>query len=129
MKTKPMKLIYIAGPYTAATMFEVEANIHESKRIALLLAKHKIPFFSPVCHTAHFEQYLGKDDPGYDYWIEVTSEMVRRCDAMFMAHGWTNSMGATAEYRLASELNLPVFDEVNDVLEWYKEEQETKPNG
>jgi Domain of unknown function (DUF4406) len=119
-----MKIVYIAGPYSGANMFEVELNVRQSKRVALQLAQWKIPFFSPVIHTAHFETYLGQLDPGYQYWIDITLEMLKRCDALFMCPGWEQSRGATGEYNFARESKMPVFSEYDELLEWFHDQED-----
>jgi hypothetical protein len=43
------------------------------------------PLLSTILQTAHFELLLGRRDPGYDYWIDVSLEVLKRCDAAKLA--------------------------------------------
>lgn len=114
-----IKIVYLASPYSAKTMYGVECNIHEVRGAALELAKKKIVFFCPVLHTAHFETYLGKDDPGYEYWLASTIEMLKRCDAMLLSGSWMSSTGVLRETDVAKELRIPIFMSMHKLEEWY----------
>jgi hypothetical protein len=115
-----MKLVYIAGAYTGATFWDVESNIRASKEVALELGRRKIGFLSPVIHTAHFETYLGDTDPGYSFWLAMTSEMLKRCDAIFMVPNWIYSRGAIAEQEYALAHGIPDFASYDELEEWYR---------
>ena len=46
----------------------------------------------------------------YQFWIEGTLELMRRCDVVFAIRGWTNSKGAVGEVQEANRLGIPVID-------------------
>lgn len=50
-----------------------------------------------ILMTAHFESLLADRDPGYQYWISVSLEILRRCDAIFLMPEWNKSKGARVE--------------------------------
>ena len=114
------KLVYVAGRYTGKDMFEVEGNVRAAKAVALELGRRRIQFICPVIHTAHFESYLGDEDPGYDFWIGMTMEMLRRCDAVFLVSNWKQSKGATAEFEFARANGTPIFDDFETLDVWYR---------
>lgn len=113
------KLVYIAGPYTGVDLKAVDNNIQLSRSAAVELARNGIGFISPCLNSAHFESMLGADDPGYEFWIRMTMEMLKRCDAIFMVPGWETSRGARAEFAWASANGMPVFVVFESLKEWY----------
>jgi hypothetical protein len=105
VQSKPMttpKIVYVAGPYTAPTKTEVQANIHAARACAAKLAR--LGYWPMVPHFLGngIEDCLDAED-----WYSFTAEVLRRCDAICMVPGWESSKGATAELALASELGKP----------------------
>jgi hypothetical protein len=67
-----VKLVYIAGAYSGATLVEVDRNVEEARNVALMLAERRIPFLCTILQTAHFDTLLREHDPGYSHWINVS---------------------------------------------------------
>jgi len=74
-----VRIVYIAGAYSGPTLSEVVRHVDEARKAALMLAERRIPFLCTILQTAHFELLLGRLDPGYDYWIDVSLEVLKRC--------------------------------------------------
>jgi len=117
-----MKLIYIAGKYTGKTFSEIDDNIKKAEAVAIeLVAKRGKQGFYPVTphlNTAHFEIYEAcLDGINYNYWLEGTAEMLKRCDGILMMENWRDSRGAIKEKNLAWELDIPVYLNIEEIKE------------
>jgi hypothetical protein len=115
-----MKLIYIAGKYTGKTYLEIEDNIKKAEAVAIeLIAKKGKQGYYPVTphlNTAHFEIYEPcLDGIDYDYWLEGTAEMLKRCDGILLMKSWYESSGAIKECGLAQQLNIPIYFNIDDI--------------
>lgn len=108
-----LRLIYVAGPYRAKTVWGVEQNIHRARAIGAQLCSLGAYAVIPHSNTAHFDG-LAPDE----FWLEATLELMRRCDAVMMVPGWGDSSGARAEREEALRLLLPVFYTFDDVGAW-----------
>lgn len=108
-----MRLVYIAGPYRAATAWGVECNIQAARKVGadvVLLGAYAV---IPHSNTAHFDG-LASDE----FWLEGTLELMRRCDAVLMVPGWEASTGARGERAEAERLGPPVFTEPSALKAW-----------
>lgn len=45
----------------------------------------------------------------YDFWLENTIEVMRRCDAVWFVGKYETSFGCRREYVIASVLELPIY--------------------
>lgn len=105
-----MALVYIAGPYTAKSRWDVTCNVNAAKRVALEVGTLGLFPVTPHVLGSGFE-----DCQTEEFWYRGTLELLRRCDAVILVPGWENSKGATEERRAALELGLPVFERVADL--------------
>jgi hypothetical protein len=102
-----MKLVYIAGPYSA----EHEAQKLKNVLVAWEVARHvwSIPYLAAVCpHANSF--LMGGPDISYDKFILGDLEIIRRVDAVVFLPGWKASKGARAEMDHCIEHNIPRVD-------------------
>jgi hypothetical protein len=99
------RLVYIAGPYRAATRWEEERNVRAAEALGYAVAELGAYPVIPHCCT---RPYFADAQPG-SFWLAATLELLRRCDAVLLAAGWEQSEGAQAEKAEAHRLGLPVF--------------------
>ncbi len=117
-----MKLVYVAGPFRAASayvpghqdMFAVQENIMAAMKLGLEVAR--TPGAFPVIPHANTMFFTGAA-PDH-VWLEGDLEMMRRCDAVLMTPDWQRSSGARAEEQLARELGIPVFYDAEALKAW-----------
>lgn len=102
-----LPLIYVAGPYRAATRDDIARNIDAARVVGISAAA--LGWFPVIPHanTAHME--LDLPGLGDDFWLAGTLEMMERCDAVVLVPGWQNSAGTRGEIIRAEELGIPVF--------------------
>lgn len=102
--SKPLPLIYIAGPFRGPTPYDVRRNVEAARDVGLYVARCGGYPVIPHTMTADFDKQL--DD---QFWLDGTMEMLRRCDAVMMMTTWKQSTGAKAEREEAERLGILVF--------------------
>lgn len=115
-----MRLLYLAGPYSAPTPEGVAANVAAAVAEAKKIAARFPGIFPVVPHTFSGGGGWGQS---YRWWIDGTLEVMRRCDAVLMLPGWARSKGAQEELREAERLGKPVLLDWNYLGRWAKEVQ------
>jgi len=106
-------IVYIAGPYTAPTAGQVDANIGLARDAAAEVYRHGHIPLCPHALTARFERDY-PDIPGPRY-LESDLELLARCDAILMLPRWEESRGAQQERERAMSLGLPVYYSVEEL--------------
>ncbi len=113
--------VYIAGCYRSPNRMQKIKNILHANDIAQQFAEQGILFFSPISHTAKFDEAC----PGVPqvYWLRLGSYWLEQCKSVYFMQGWQESAGATAELKRAKELGLEVyFEEARPGIEFEKQE-------
>lgn len=111
--------VYVAGPMTPRGegnhAIEFLTNLRKGIEVCLTLIEHGFAPFSP------FLDFL--------YWIaggQLTEEQVKKisatflrvCDCVLLLDGWEQSSGCRNELKIASEVGLPAFDTIEEVVAW-----------
>jgi len=119
-------LIYVAGPFTAATPWEIEQNTRRAEDVGAEIVKLG---GWPVIPHANTRYFHGMCDPQLAY--DGTMRMLEGSDALVALPGWTKSNGATREVQVAEcSMMVPVFyagsthwrEDVADFIEAHKSE-------
>ncbi len=108
-------LVYVAGPYSAATRAKVEVNIARATGYGLEIAR--MGGMPVVPHSNTSDDRYAQTQP-YEFWMLGTAKLLRACDAVFMMPTWRASSGAQAEEKLARSLKLPIFFELEVLRLW-----------
>lgn len=119
-----MRLLYIAGPFTAPTLEQQERNVRAAEAAAHAVATECSNVYPVVPHS------LGLKLPCHgafsDYHYAGTLRLMEACHAVLLIPGWERSLGAVREADRAAELGMPVFRLEHGVLaaihQWAKEE-------
>ncbi|PWK30896.1 DUF1937 family protein [Pseudomonas sp. OV226] len=105
-------VIYVAGPYRAATRELIAENIAVARSVAVSTAR--LGWF-PICphtNTAHFDDDLPDQD---QFFLDGTMALMERCDAVVLINGWRYSAGTLGEVHRARELGIPIFACLEDL--------------
>lgn len=106
-----MKVIYVAGPYTADTDWQRgefirkagEVNAHLWRMGFCSICPHRITaFYGGLCEESVF--------------IEGGLEILRRCDVVVLVEGWERSGGTLGEIEEAVKLSIPVYETVYNFI-------------
>jgi hypothetical protein len=108
MTTTPPRLIYIAGPYRAATTWQREQNSKGRSIVGVAVAKAGAYPVIPHSITAHFDAAHLTSEASDDLWLPGTLELMRRCDGVLLLPGWKESKGSCAEHAEAAARGIPV---------------------
>jgi hypothetical protein len=116
MITLPLgSLIYVAGPYTpkqAKTNHDfcrfTQWNVDRAVDVGIKLMMKNYVVYIP--QLSHYIQLRMKTDYGKK-WYDFDIEILKRCDAILMMGGWTESKGAKSEYDYAMKNKIQVFFE------------------
>lgn len=101
-----MEVVYISGPYRAATPMQVMKNIHAASMVSLRYWKQGYAVICPHRNTAFFD-----GEAPDSVWLNGDLEILRRCDIVVMMPLWKLSRGATEEHKLALELGKQIIYE------------------
>ncbi len=108
-------LVYVAGPYSAATREKIDINIARATYYGIEVARLGGMPVVPHSNTAHAKY---SEVQPYEFWMLGTAKLLRACDAVFMMPTWRASSGAQAEEKLARSLKLPIFFELEVLRLW-----------
>lgn len=112
-KAVRMKLIYIAGPFRAKTPWLIEQNIRKAEELALKVWEIGGAALCPHAASRFYQHSC--PDPVF---LEGTLEMMRRCDAVIVTNGWSQSEGTKLEIQEAGTLGIPVFYDLDSLRTW-----------
>jgi hypothetical protein len=103
------ELVYLAAPYSHPDPDIREARFQAVNRHAAAMMAAGVFVFSPISHT-HPIAEAGALPLGWDFWEAYDRAMISRCSrvAVLTLDGWRESVGVTAEIRIAGELGLDV---------------------
>lgn len=107
---KPIRLVYIAGPFRGANAWEVEQNIRRAEALCLEVWAAGFVGVCPHSMLRFFDGALADD-----VWLKGDIELLVRCDAVLLARGWRRSKGAEIEMGLAKDAGMPMFESVRDL--------------
>jgi hypothetical protein len=124
-------LIYVAGPYRGAGPAVVQANVQRARDAMAALMAAGYATICPHTMTHLLEFYPGLDDETY---LRQGLEQLRRCDAMIVLPGWSDSQGTQEEINHALQWGIPLeyiegreWGEVYDLLGQTLEETRVLP--
>jgi len=121
MTTRILPVVYIAGPYRAPTPWLVLGHVRAAQETALRVWKMGAVALCPHSNTGLFD---GECEDRV--WLEGDQELLRRCDAVLMMDKWRESKGSVAEYELAVQLGIPVFEMLRPLKRWIEEWKVTR---
>lgn len=106
-----MKILYVAGPFRAATPWGIEQNVRTAEAAALKLWQANIVALCPHLLTRFF-QYSCPDQA----FVDGTLDLMRRCDAVLVVGDWEQSEGTRGEVAEARQRGLPIYFSVEEAI-------------
>jgi hypothetical protein len=113
-----MKRVYVAGPFSADNVIDVLDNMRRGMR---LCTEVMLAGCAPFCpwFDYHFQLMLrGTEHLTVNDYYDYSTAWLKASDAVLRLPGWEDSKGAWAEIAQAREMNIPVFDTVDDLAAW-----------
>lgn len=124
MEKKKIETVYVAGLLTPRGVHSANLAIDH------LINQRRMIRYALDVFFAGFDPFV----PAFDhaFWFvmsngeSITEAMIkryskswlRRCDAMVLTPKWRKSPGTIAEKKHAEELGIPVFDSLDDLIEY-----------
>lgn len=104
--------VYIAAPYTNGDTVQ---NVRRAIEIADFLADLDYAPFIP--HLTHFWHFLCPHE--WEFWLAQDNAWLSCCDCVLRLSG--DSTGADIEVKKAREMNIPVFNSIEDLIREMRE--------
>jgi hypothetical protein len=108
-----MKVVYVAGPFTGKSSWDIEGNVRRAEGLALEVAKLGAMPLCPHTNTRFFHGTITNE-----FWYDGTLELMRRADAIILIEGWQGSHGTGRELEEAKKKGIPVFEHLNKLASW-----------
>jgi hypothetical protein len=105
--------IIVLGPYTGSIL-EVAGNIRRGMELATRAAL--AGFFVWPC-WADWDMATRADLP-MEWFKANTIAWLKCAEAILLAPGWENSVGVKDELLIAYDLEIPVFDSLDALIQW-----------
>jgi nucleoside 2-deoxyribosyltransferase len=119
-----MRLLYLAGPYSAPSAWLIEHNVRQAEAVALQVWARGYVALCPHTMTRFYHGALPEA-----VWLAGDLEMLSRCDGVLLLKGWEQSRGAQAERDFALRVGIPVFLTLLDVeTRWRNDRAEEAGN-
>lgn len=109
------KLVFVAGPYSGANIITTLGNMRRGIDLATKAIKTgKIAVYAPWC-----DFLFGLVSPiDMQTYKQNSLAILDASDAVLLAPGWECSEGALVEIKRAQEIPIPVFEELEKLIEW-----------
>lgn len=115
IEQRPLR-IYVCGPYTASTKYDVEKNVTKAIDVGLeLFKKGHYPF---IPHLTHYVEIRGKERGNVPTWTEYMMRDLAWLGVSDALYFIGRSQGADIELEAAYEDGLDIYyalDEVPDI--------------
>ena len=109
--------VYIAGPYSKG---DVAINVRNAFAAADTLADLGFAPFVP--HSTHFWHMMFPRP--YDFWLKLDKQFLPCCDALLRLPG--ESHGSDTEVEFAKQLNIPVFYQIDSLVQHFNKINQPK---
>ena len=109
-----MKLIYLICPLSSNECGYL-SNVHNAMEQEKILRTAPFAVFNPA-HDILSGLYIG--GMTYDDYYNNSIAILPRCDAAYAMKGWEDSKGCTQEVKIAAGKKIPVFTDMDDLIQW-----------
>lgn len=103
------ELIYLATPYSHPDPEVMKQRFHSVNKVAAKLMKEGLHIFSPISHSHPIA--IENDLPtNWEYWESYDRAFLKASRKLIVLKldGWENSVGVTAEIKIAKELGIEI---------------------
>jgi len=109
--------VYVAGKLNDMAV-EYLYNVHKLMETAEMVRNHGFSVFVPAIDLLMGIKFGYKE---YTDYFDNGQPWLMASDAVFLTPGWQTSEGTKKEVELAGELGIPVFDDIEDLIEANKD--------
>jgi len=112
-----MKLVYIAGPYSGDTITTLH-NIRRGIQADYAVVKAGFAPYTPWFDFLRAFVEPTKGEVTREQYQAVSMAFMERADAVLLVEGWEKSAGVKRELARASEMGIPVFEDLRELIAW-----------
>jgi hypothetical protein len=121
-----IKRVYVAGPLKPTGLWSKTPNIDYLANVRHMIRLGVdviLAGFVPFIPALDNQMFLQLREGEY-----ITEAMIKRyskdwlevCDAVLLTIGWQKSLGTAAEIKLAEVLQIPIFENLEELIEYNK---------
>lgn len=120
---KDIKVIYVAGPYTADTKEQKQLNLDKSEELAKSLTLFGYSCIIPHKLTAFWDYDENFIDWKESDWLNrCCFPILKKCDALILTEGWQKSSGCLKEIDFCTNNNIPIYKSIKQLLKHINKE-------
>lgn len=109
-------IVYVGGHFRASTAWNIEQNVRRAEELAYTLWGIGFVVICPHTNTRFMDKFLPDKEI-----LEGYLAIIPRCDVMIVLPFWRGSPGTCKEVETARQLNMPVFENVHELVRWRNE--------
>lgn len=111
-------IVFLVAPYRNNSAGTTVQHIARVEAMCVELATKNI--LAVASHTNTPKHTINEPNaPSMEFWEDGYLRLMERCaDAILLMPGWKYSKQCPIEYAKAKEMNLPIFETVDEVVEW-----------
>lgn len=111
-----LPMAYLSAPMSAPAAIDRMHHYLNARRASHELWEAEVLHYCPHTNSPS----IGSSDVGYESWMAMDLEVLRRCDFIVMAGNWNESPGCRRELAMAMHLGLPIAYSVEAAVELNK---------
>jgi hypothetical protein len=108
-----MRVVYIAGPFTAPNAWEIEKNVRAVEEVGIKVAELGFSPLMPHTNTRFFHGTCSAE-----FWYVATEALLLKSDAVLFIKGWSHSLGCRMELAAAESAHIPRFFTLDELQAW-----------
>jgi len=116
-----MKKVFISGAISGKG--EGKGFLHNIYNMIQTAGKVRDMGFAVYCPCLDILLSLSCGCLEHEQYYKIDLAWLEDCHAMLLVKGWENSKGVKGEIKKANALNIPIFDNLNDLNVYFKNQQ------
>jgi hypothetical protein len=110
--------VYIAGPYRAPDILSILDNIRHGIRAATEALRLGVAVYCPWLDFMLHLMLMPGETLDVETYQANSIEWLHAADCLLALPGYEHSAGTQAEIKLATSLNLPIFYNFNELIDY-----------
>jgi len=118
-RAKTIKAVYIAGKLSDPNTVSYIKNVSNMMEISQMVKSEGFSVFVPAIDVLLGIKF---GYTSYDEYFNNNLAWLARADAVVLVPDWETSKGTKRELEVAKQLNIPIFENVVDLIEHFNNE-------
>ena len=117
IKTNEMIAIYIAGKLNDGAV----GYLHNVHKMMVVAEGVRLAGFAPFVPAIDLLMGIKFGYENYEDYFDGSQAWLIRSDAVLLVPGWETSKGTEREIQTAKDNNIPVFESLEELVEYFKQ--------